>query len=182
MAAKGAQDDYPAMAGSFTRHRMHHAPLTPSEQYLLAPVDPAGRVVDCSDRMLICASSNMRNEVVVGGADHALYSVNVADARSKHVTMYGKTMGHTDWVSTVTHLANGKVHLCLLAMNTLNGTRELFVCHVCLAGAVWGYGRQTLLVVGTDQISMCRTQKRLHSPHFQSYIRCAVQCGNVMQL
>lgn len=51
----------------------------------------------------------MRNEVVVGGSDHALYSINVADPSSKPVTMYNKSNGHTDWVTTVTHLADGQV-------------------------------------------------------------------------
>lgn len=53
----------------------------------------------------------MRNEVVVGGSDHALYSINVNDPNCRPVTMYNKSNGHTDWVTTVTHLADGKVTL-----------------------------------------------------------------------
>lgn len=51
----------------------------------------------------------MRNEVVVGGSDHALYSINVNDPSSKPITMYNKSNGHTDWVTSVTHLADGQV-------------------------------------------------------------------------
>jgi len=53
----------------------------------------------------------MRNEVVVGGSDHALYSINVNDPTSKPITMYNKSNGHTDWVTSVTHLADGQASL-----------------------------------------------------------------------
>jgi hypothetical protein len=74
-----------------------------------------GRVFDVSDLMLTCCSSNLRNEIIVGSADHALYSIDVlkpfktskssADYDDKahftkpYKTMYGKTFGHTDWVT-----------------------------------------------------------------------------------
>eukprot|EP00598_Pedospumella_elongata_P003017 CAMPEP_0184985178 /NCGR_PEP_ID=MMETSP1098-20130426/13979_1 /TAXON_ID=89044 /ORGANISM="Spumella elongata, Strain CCAP 955/1" /LENGTH=458 /DNA_ID=CAMNT_0027509255 /DNA_START=1 /DNA_END=1373 /DNA_ORIENTATION=- len=77
--------------------------------FLNPPMDPAGRKVDVSDRLLICSSSNMRNEVVVGGSDHALYSINVSDSTSKPITMHNKSNGHSDWVTSVTHLADGQV-------------------------------------------------------------------------
>lgn len=92
-----------------TRHRTNFAPMTQSDMFLNPPLDPAGRRVDVSDRLLICSSSNMRNEVVVGGSDHALYSINVNDPASKPITMYNKSNGHTDWVTSVTHLADGQV-------------------------------------------------------------------------
>ena len=79
--------------------------------FLNPPMDPAGRKVDVSDRLLICSSSNMRNEVVVGGSDHALYSINVSDPTSKPITMHNKSNGHSDWVTSVTHLADGQVRL-----------------------------------------------------------------------
>ena len=73
-----------------------------------------GRVIDISDRLLICSSSNMRNELVVGSADHALYSIDVfaseqpskgaidssrRGGRKPYTVMYSKTCGHTDWVT-----------------------------------------------------------------------------------
>ena len=110
MQAKGSKESSDAgILSGLVRHRTNMAPLAPSEPFLRPPIDPAGRVIDCSDRLLICSSSNMRNEVVVGGSDHALYAININDQNSRHITMYGKSNGHTDWVTTVTHLANGKV-------------------------------------------------------------------------
>ena len=37
--------------------------------------------------------------VVIGSSDHALYSINVIDAKRKHVTMYNKKYGRTDWMT-----------------------------------------------------------------------------------
>lgn len=44
-----------------------------------------------------------------GGSDHALYAVDVSDPRKRHVQMYSKKFGHTDWVTSVAHLADGRV-------------------------------------------------------------------------
>ena len=96
---------------------------------LQPPVDPTGVCIDLSDRPLLCASGNIvEGELVVGGADHALYSIrcgsnakqdgrNGAKVRStasltlppKPVKMYSKRFGHTDWVSSVAHLPDGRV-------------------------------------------------------------------------
>eukprot|EP01036_Dinobryon_divergens_P039856 gene39856-52606_t len=104
---------------STTRPRLGHCPLTAAHPFLKHPVhipDNAiiGRVIDVSDRLLICSSSNMRNEVVVGSADHALYSIDVLASdqpakgtldssrrggRKPYTVMYSKTCGHTDWVT-----------------------------------------------------------------------------------
>ncbi len=92
-----------------TESRSNNAQKVNSNPFLAPPEDPSGRKIDLSDRLLICASSNMRNEVVVGGSDHALYSIDVNDPRKLPVTMYGKKCGHTDWVTTVAHLADGNV-------------------------------------------------------------------------
>lgn len=94
---------------SSVRHRTCHNHLINGKIYLEAPNNPSGHRVDVSDRMLLCSSSNLRNEVVVGGADHALYSINIMDQQCKPITMYNKKCGHTDWVTTVTHLVDGKV-------------------------------------------------------------------------
>jgi WD40 repeat protein len=96
------------------------------------PSDPAGRQIDLSDRPLLCSSSNMRNEIVVGGSDHALYAIDVMDPKKRHVTMYTKTCGHTDWVTSVTHLADGQVisaamdgKLCLWSAHSRNQCIDL---------------------------------------------------------
>lgn len=109
MSAKAHKDGDERPTIGYTRHRTNNAQLSPSDMFLNPPTDPAGQRVDVSDRLLICSSSNMRNEVVVGGSDHALYSINVNDPTSRPVTMYNKSNGHSDWVTTVTHLADGKV-------------------------------------------------------------------------
>eukprot|EP01041_Mallomonas_annulata_P001875 gene1875-3635_t len=81
-----------------------------SHRFFLSPEDPAGRRVDVSDRPLLCMSkSSDGREVVVGGADHALYSIDVRDVRKRHVQMYSKRCGHTDWVTSCTHLIDGRV-------------------------------------------------------------------------
>jgi WD40 repeat protein len=74
--------------------------------FLNPPKDPSGQEVDLSDRPILC-SSTAQMEVVFGGADHALYSVNI---NSKKVTkMYSKKCGHTDWVTAVAHLKDNRV-------------------------------------------------------------------------
>lgn len=95
----------------FSIPRVNHAYRTSGEIFRgrNGPVDPAGRVYDLSDRPLFCSSSNMRNEVVIGGSDHALYAIDVLDPRRRPITMYTKTHGHTDWVTSVAHLPSGQV-------------------------------------------------------------------------
>ena len=101
--------------------------------YLRPPIDPAGALIDLSDRPLVCCSLNHDgSEAVFGGADHALYAVDIgAGARSAGAgsgtsrygagtssssssgyrvkKMYNKTCGHKDWVSSVAHLPWGAV-------------------------------------------------------------------------
>ncbi len=77
--------------------------------FLSSPIDPSGTLHDLSDRLLICSSTDNRTEVVVGGSDHALYSIDVTRPGVRPTQMYGKRSGHTDWVSSVAHLQNGKV-------------------------------------------------------------------------
>lgn len=100
-----------ANMSEFTKARNPNAPQTGSAMFCdpRGPVDPAGRQYDLSDRPLLCSSSNMRNEVVIGGSDHALYAIDVSDPRKSPITMYTKTAGHTDWVTSVAHLADGHV-------------------------------------------------------------------------
>ena len=81
------------------------------------PVDPAGTLIDFSDRNLLCmslASSAGRTnttEVVVGSADHALYTFDLETATRRR-TLYTKQHGHRDWVSCCVHTSGGQVHIC----------------------------------------------------------------------
>lgn len=98
-------------SASTTTQRIRHAYRANSAIFSQPPVDPSGRRFDLSDRLLMCSSSNMRNELVVGGTDHALYAIDVlsTDSRKKPTTMYSKKFGHTDWVTCCSHLADGRV-------------------------------------------------------------------------
>ena len=78
------------------------------------PGDPKGVQVDLSDRPLLCGSfSESKGEAILGGSDHALYSVAINDDGSKKgpkvVKMYSKKCGHTDWVTSVAHISDGRV-------------------------------------------------------------------------
>jgi hypothetical protein len=70
-----------------------------SDGFFNPPRDPSGQEVDLSDRPILCSSTDSRMEVVFGGADHALYSVNISN--KKVIKMYSKKYGHTDWVTAV---------------------------------------------------------------------------------
>ena len=101
---------------------------------------------DLTDRMILCASSHglvyfllliirsfastapiilylngNRSELAVGSANHSVYAMNVDDGKKKPTEMYGKSFGHTDWVSgsDILHKfrnssTEGKFHLFLL--------------------------------------------------------------------
>ncbi len=76
------------------------------------PVDPAGRLFDLSDRPLMCSSYDGHNEIVFGSADHALYALDLSAPRRGPTKLYSKRWGHTDWVTSCTHLTNGRVLSC----------------------------------------------------------------------
>ena len=96
------------------------------------PAIAAGREYDLSSRPLLCSSSHYnqvlkKREIVFGGADHALYAIqstSPANHPSPIVKMYSKQFGHSDWVTSVTHLTDGRVvssamdgKLCLWELN-----------------------------------------------------------------
>ena len=95
--------------------RSHHAYRVESERFLVPPSDPSGIQVDLSDRPILCLSSNGIDEVVFGCADHALYAVNIDSLMGgkpgRPKTMYSKQFGHTDWVTSVAHLAGTQLSL-----------------------------------------------------------------------
>eukprot|EP01038_Epipyxis_sp_PR26KG_P007642 gene7642-10402_t len=102
------------VTSSWSICRTNNAPRSPPAMYLYPPSNDSnlneyGRSINLSDRLLICSSSNMRNEVIVGGSDHALYSINVNDPSKSPIVMYSKGYGHSDWVTTVSHMLDGRV-------------------------------------------------------------------------
>ena len=84
--------------------------------YLNPPMDPTGRQVDLADLMILCASSYTTTtgsaELVVGCANHSVYAVDISDPRKRPTEMYGKKNGHSEWVTGVAHLADGRVISC----------------------------------------------------------------------
>lgn len=98
--------------------------FTSGQGFLSPPQNPGGTLYDVSDRPILCSSSQ-NDEVILGSTDHALYSIKLSNkneskifnqrgfqpssSRSNYTQMYSKTMGHTDWVTTVCHLADSRV-------------------------------------------------------------------------
>ena len=113
--------------------------------YLNPPIDSCGMLYDISDRPILC-SSMTHKEIVFGSADHALYSIpltshtntktsaikpsrlssnssssdvnNNVMSMSSYITMYSKSFGHTDWVTSLAHLVRvytNKKHVCMYA-------------------------------------------------------------------
>ena len=82
--------------------------------FFMPPSDPSGQLADLSDRPILCSSfDTVKGEVIFGGADHALYSVTVpsgiCNKPPRVVKMYSKRCGHTDWVTAVAHIKDGRV-------------------------------------------------------------------------
>ncbi|WIA41200.1 hypothetical protein OEZ86_004815 [Tetradesmus obliquus] len=83
--------------------------LTALPGWRVGPVDAAGVLVQLSDRPLMCSAANWdSNEVIIGSSDHASYGVDAA-AGKKRRTLYSKTTGHTEWVTSVCCLPGGRV-------------------------------------------------------------------------
>ncbi|EKX36616.1 hypothetical protein GUITHDRAFT_165675 [Guillardia theta CCMP2712] len=66
-----------------------------------------GTLLDLSDRPNTCISV-WGGEAVIGSTDHALYGIDLVKQR-KSRTLYTKTHGHTEWVTCVSHTADGRV-------------------------------------------------------------------------
>ncbi|KAF8062660.1 HET-E1 [Scenedesmus sp. PABB004] len=97
------------------------APAQPAPQLQLqrlapgwrgGPADAAGARVRLSERPLLCSAALWRRdggcEVVVGGADHALYGVD-AQSTTRRRTLYSKTAGHSEWVTCACALPGGRL-------------------------------------------------------------------------
>ena len=109
-----------------TKQREGHADAT--HRFLLSPpLDEAGTLLRISERPLVCSAS-LGERVVLGGTDHALYEVQVrggsGNARSSSASasasisastptvarrLYNRTQGHTEWVTDVAYLDDGRV-------------------------------------------------------------------------
>ena len=48
------------------------------------------------------------DEAVVGGSDHALHCLSIKKGKKTRL-LHTKTYGHSEWVTCVTHLADGRV-------------------------------------------------------------------------
>ena len=81
--------------------------ISSAERWADGPKDPRGTLIDLSDRPNICMSV-LGNEAVIGSSDHALYGIDIRKG-VKSRTLYTKQCGHTEWVTCVTHLKDGRV-------------------------------------------------------------------------
>ena len=71
------------------------------------PIDPSGRLLDASDRPLLCSALRER-EVVVGGADHGLRVYDI-DRGVEVRNLFSKSSGHTEWVTCVAFAHDGRI-------------------------------------------------------------------------
>jgi WD40 repeat protein len=102
----------------------HTAPapvvVVPSRQWLRGPVDPAGVLLDLSDRPVVCAAAafgaGSGAGVVLGCTDHASY---VVDARTATLaaTLFGRACGHGEWVTGVVVLGDGSGRVATCGMD-----------------------------------------------------------------
>ncbi len=85
-------------------------PGTESTSWRQPPAAPPASIT-VSDRNILCASVDWaRQEAVFGTADHALYCVELRPGRRRKArTLYTKAAGHTEWVSAVCHLPDGRI-------------------------------------------------------------------------
>lgn len=67
----------------------------------------SGRVMDVSDRNIICMSV-LGDKAVMGSADHGLKEVNIRAGQVLR-NLFAKRHGHTEWVTTVSHCRDGRV-------------------------------------------------------------------------
>jgi WD40 repeat protein len=79
--------------------------ITP--QWRRGPLDPAGRLVDLSDRPTMCVAIDpIHMEAVCGSSDHAVYGVSLVRGDKSRV-LYGGKYGHSEWVTGVCYLGDG---------------------------------------------------------------------------
>jgi len=88
-----------------------------SSPWRRGPVDPAGRLVALSDRPIMCASLAPDScTVAFGCSDHAGYVVDLHSGTAV-ATLFGRTAGHREWVTAVTHLNDGSGRIATAGMD-----------------------------------------------------------------
>ena len=90
-------------------------------QWLKGPVDPAGVLIDLSDRPIVCSasqpgSSSQAGLVVLGCTDHASYVVD-GQSGSLAATLYGKKAGHSEWLTGACFIGDGSGRIATCAMD-----------------------------------------------------------------
>jgi WD40 repeat protein len=89
-------------------------PVLLSAQWHQGPIDPAGTLLELSDRPVMCMALNTATlQATVGCSDHASYVIDVSKA-VKQKTLFGKRVGHSEWVTGLTYLndASNRVVSC----------------------------------------------------------------------
>ena len=82
--------------------------LLPASEWSHGPDDPAGRMARPSERPLLCMAV-FGDLAVVGSADHGLWEMDLRGSLRVRRSLYTKTCGHTEWVTCVAHLPDGRV-------------------------------------------------------------------------
>ncbi|XP_024536805.1 uncharacterized protein LOC112348467 [Selaginella moellendorffii] len=77
------------------------------KSWIKGPSDPSGTVVSLSDRPSLCMSVH-GSELAVGSSDHAIYTIDVGTCGLTRI-MHGKSYGHTEWVTCLDHLPDGRI-------------------------------------------------------------------------
>jgi len=102
----------------YIAHSLSSYPAIDGGRFNCPPRNTEGVLFDVSAQMILCAAAR-GNELIVGTADHALYSLDVTSAgtvaeggrggKKPVTTMYPKRGGHREWVTDVGFLADGRV-------------------------------------------------------------------------
>eukprot|EP00760_Papus_ankaliazontas_P036575 PhM_4_TR8346/c0_g1_i2/m.17824/K10260/FBXW7, SEL10; F-box and WD-40 domain protein 7 len=71
------------------------------------PLEPDGKVVDVSDRNLMCLDVQ-GYDAVVGSTDHGLKVYNLRTGAMKR-NLYTKSCGHSEWVTACKYLGDGRI-------------------------------------------------------------------------
>lgn len=96
----------PAVADSaMSKPQTALARMNPSWQR--GPKNEEGRTFDASDRNLLCMDVR-GDSAVVGSADHGLKVFDINTMRERR-NLYGKKCGHTEWVTSVAYLSDGRI-------------------------------------------------------------------------
>lgn len=91
------------------RAQLQEYPDTVTAGWWNGPAVPAGLVCALSERPLLCSAALWEaGEVAVGGSDHAVYVLDAKNCKLKR-TLFSRDCGHTEWVSCLMFLPDGKL-------------------------------------------------------------------------